>query len=554
MTWVAATEAAMTAMEVADAAEAGAAATTAAEAGTAATTAAEAGTAGSQLGIMGAGTNAGTTAGLEAGTSAENAANYEQLMNAMNNPTPPVQGTPFQLANAGGEPITAPSSFFGSSGAEQGMAPNLGYNTAGSGIGPGSAPGAGVGQGSSGVGLGQGSTANLGGNLYTPDVGQSAQSLAYDPSLTPGGPAQQALLGANATPLPSSPDSSFISGLKSVGEYASAHPFQAGLAGYGILSATGALRNQGPNPTTPTPFYNPYHLSPNFQGTHPNPSQYQYTPHYASGGMAMGGLPNQMYPMSQQEHTNFMDPTQMPASAMAVRDFEPATNPMTGTPTQPMASGGITDVHRFRSGGMDVYDASLKFANMMDNPNNWSEPDTTFHSVKTFQDTNPNTANKTAAEAAAARAASINKRSYVDTGYKYPTASRQPGQLNLSPVGTEQSAYDNQESVLAANGGIMQYSLGGYAQGDMPRLLRGPGDGVSDNIPATIADRQPARLADGEFVIPARIVSELGNGSTDAGAKRLHKMMDDVQKARGRTVGKDKVAVDSKAYKAIPKK
>jgi len=81
-----------------------------------------------------------------------------------------------------------------------------------------------------------------------------------------------------------------------------------------------------------------------------------------------------------------------------------------------------------------------------------------------------------------------------------------------------------------AGGGIT--SLGGYAAGGNPRLLRGPGDGMSDNIPATIAGKQPARLADGEFVIPADVVSHLGNGSTEAGAKKLHKMMNDVRKAR----------------------
>ena len=81
-----------------------------------------------------------------------------------------------------------------------------------------------------------------------------------------------------------------------------------------------------------------------------------------------------------------------------------------------------------------------------------------------------------------------------------------------------------------AGGGIT--SLGGYAAGGNPRLLKGPGDGMSDNIPATIAGKQPARLADGEFVIPADVVSHLGNGSTEAGAKKLHKMMNDVRKAR----------------------
>lgn len=109
-----------------------------------------------------------------------------------------------------------------------------------------------------------------------------------------------------------------------------------------------------------------------------------------------------------------------------------------------------------------------------------------------------------------------------------------------------------------ADGGMTGYAVGGglgslgsYSDGG--RLLKGPGDGVSDSIPATIgAKNQPARLADGEFVIPARIVSELGNGSTDAGAKKLYAMMDRVQKARGKTTGKNKVAANSRADKYLP--
>lgn len=99
-----------------------------------------------------------------------------------------------------------------------------------------------------------------------------------------------------------------------------------------------------------------------------------------------------------------------------------------------------------------------------------------------------------------------------------------------------------------ASGGLSD--LGSYSDGG--RLLKGPGDGVSDSIPAVIGKRQPARLADGEFVIPARIVSELGNGSTDAGARKLYKMMERIQKGRSKSVGKDKVAVDSKADKHLP--
>lgn len=62
--------------------------------------------------------------------------------------------------------------------------------------------------------------------------------------------------------------------------------------------------------------------------------------------------------------------------------------------------------------------------------------------------------------------------------------------------------------------------------------LDGAGDGMSDSIPASIEGRQPARLADGEFVVPADVVSHIGNGSSKAGAKRLYAMLDRVREAR----------------------
>jgi hypothetical protein len=99
-----------------------------------------------------------------------------------------------------------------------------------------------------------------------------------------------------------------------------------------------------------------------------------------------------------------------------------------------------------------------------------------------------------------------------------------------------------------ADGGM--YNLGSYSDGG--RLLRGPGDGVSDSIPATIGRNQPARLADGEFVVPARIVSELGNGSTEAGARKLYAMMDRVQKSRSKTTGKNRIAANTRADKYLP--
>ncbi len=126
--------------------------------------------------------------------------------------------------------------------------------------------------------------------------------------------------------------------------------------------------------------------------------------------------------------------------------------------------------------------------------------------------------------------------------------------------GTDFSGVDSAGTGFAgdvfAYGGMTGYaqgglgSLGGYSDGG--RLLRGPGDGVSDSIPATVGNRQPARLADGEFVVPARIVSELGNGSTEAGARALYKMMDRIQANRRKTTGRTRVAVDSKSHKYLP--
>ena len=112
---------------------------------------------------------------------------------------------------------------------------------------------------------------------------------------------------------------------------------------------------------------------------------------------------------------------------------------------------------------------------------------------------------------------------------------------------TVQQPQQDQEQGMA-HGGISD--LGGYSDGG--RLLKGPGDGVSDDIPASIGGKQPARLAEGEFVVPARIVSELGNGSTDAGAKRLYQMMERIQSDRKKTTGKGKFSDNPKAYKHLP--
>jgi len=151
------------------------------------------------------------------------------------------------------------------------------------------------------------------------------------------------------------------------------------------------------------------------------------------------------------------------------------------------------------------------------------------------------------------------ERSYFDQSFK-PLQTYRAGTANPNPVTAAQggimSAYPMEKygstipntevyGLGMAKGGIAD--LGSYSDGG--RMLKGPGDGMSDNIPGIIGGKQPARLADGEFVVPADVVSHLGNGSTDAGAKRLYAMMDTVRKAR---TGTKKQGKQIKADKYLP--
>ena len=164
--------------------------------------------------------------------------------------------------------------------------------------------------------------------------------------------------------------------------------------------------------------------------------------------------------------------------------------------------------------------------------------------VGIYYDQDPDTRYQDALTAAQIRQAKVNQRAYVS-----PPAAKRPTPLGKLNMPTSAKSKDSGD-VEAASGGIMHSSLGGYAAGGNPRLLKGPGDGMSDNIPATINGRQPARLADGEFVIPADVVSHLGNGSTEAGAKQLHAMMDKVRSAR---TGNKKQGKQIKPQKYMPK-
>jgi hypothetical protein len=115
------------------------------------------------------------------------------------------------------------------------------------------------------------------------------------------------------------------------------------------------------------------------------------------------------------------------------------------------------------------------------------------------------------------------------------------------PIEYRRLTSEDVEAMGMAGGGLA--GLNAFKAGGQPRFLKGGGDGMSDDIPATIGGRQKAALSDGEFVIPADVVSHLGNGSSRAGAKKLYSMMDNIRKAR---TGKERQAPEVKADRYMP--
>jgi hypothetical protein len=304
--------------------------------------------------------------------------------------------------------------------------------------------------------------------------------------------------------VPITPPSALEAGMDKAVKFAKANPFTAMTGAYMGANALGLLNPSG-NTFNNAPYDGPlskYKLSPNFQGSTVNPLDFQYTPiRYAGGGGIMG---NQSYDIP----VGYDESRDVPEYAKG------------GS-----LSDSITEYQKMLSGQPQAAPAASR-------------------DVGIYYDQDPDTRYQDALTAAQIRQSKVNQRAYVSA----PAAKRPTplGKLNLPTSAKSKDSGD----VEAAQGGIMQSSLGGYAAGGNPRLLKGPGDGMSDNIPATINQRQPARLADGEFVIPADVVSHLGNGSTEAGAKQLHAMMNKVRKAR---TGNPKQGKQIKPQKYMPK-
>lgn len=239
---------------------------------------------------------------------------------------------------------------------------------------------------------------------------------------------------------------------------------------------------------------------------------------------------NTGYPQADIHTGAYASPTQTPISQnMVTGSQDAAVNPYTGEPQ--FADGGDVD-----AGGY-TYDPA------------------TFTYKQNSRMATPTPAPIAAGMNREAIAETLPTYAYDSKTQKYvQTSAGTPAQAAVANVEPDSSSGGGGEkngglmAALAAGGGVS--TLGGYSDGG--RLLRGPGDGVSDSIPAVIGKKQPARLADGEFVIPARIVSELGNGSTEAGARQLYSMMQRIQSGRQKSIGKNKVATNTRASKHLP--
>ena len=391
--------------------------------------------------------------------------------------------------------------------------------------------------------------------LTRPDVtaydkfgGLSGTNLNYaSPTVSPTGinaassSAAPSLKIAQGATLPPAEPSAFSQGLSAFGDFANQNKFLTAGGAYlgaynlGLLDPKDAPAQEKYNGVLTR-----YKMSPDFQASNAQPNVYKPT-YAAAGGIMQAGGPvermsmnavsgNTGYPQSNLPHVGYASPTANPIPKNVMQGGSGVGMDLYGhEPEEKFAQGGIA---HFRSGrevrggnlsdAMDFYKAMT--TSQAQAPSGKGDPGI-------YYDMDPDTRYQDALTAAQIRQAKVNKRAYVT-----PPVAKRPtpmGQLNLRPPGAKADAAGSSlDPEMAAQGGIMHSSLGGYAAGGNPRLLKGPGDGMSDNIPATIAGKQPARLADGEFVIPADVVSHLGNGSTEAGAKRLHEMMNKVRKAR----------------------
>lgn len=354
-----------------------------------------------------------------------------------------------------------------------------------------------------------------------PATAQTAFNAGADSAIANG--ASSSLLGQAGSAL-----SSAGSGLMN---FIKAHPYMSAAAALAAYSALGGTK---PNYMTP---YQPPTAASYGLGSTLAAGYKPYRP-MASGGitsLAMGGVPGDPYPQSHISNDIYHAPTQLPTTANQMVGYQTDNLPMAQSIDNSMASGGMTAAGE-SSGPLQTYQApSTSGTSLQDLASQYgvslpSNIGAAQGGIMGLADGGP------LQQLGSPESNAIDPKTGIPYGQEhFGQSGGFFGGLGQSVDNIGHSITDGIGSIgrsigFAHGGNTGTYNLGGYSDGG--RLLKGPGDGMSDNIPASIADKQPARLADGEFVVPADVVSHLGNGSTDAGAKHLYTMMDKVRKAR----------------------
>jgi len=151
------------------------------------------------------------------------------------------------------------------------------------------------------------------------------------------------------------------------------------------------------------------------------------------------------------------------------------------------------------------------------------------------------------------RPGSGGQRYFTDTQYQAPGTAAAPmsaeGLASLNAANPAREARRPGGPMMPAPVPVQEMASGGIARLAKGQYLNGSSDGMADKVPARIDGQQEARLSDGEFVIPADVVSHLGNGNSDAGAKLLKEMMSRVRNAR---TGNDKQGKEIDPKKFLP--
>jgi hypothetical protein len=356
-------------------------------------------------------------------------------------------------------------------------------------------------------------------NAWGSEVGTNPANAAKDVNFIPG-------TNAPGTPIPTAGGWSSLSPLAKTGII--------GAGGLGLATLLnqqpGITPQQAAQPVTSGLDYkfdrNTYQpaTAPYYGGINP---QYGGPPAQRRIGYADGGSVGTVEQMSRENATggNEMFPQSGLGGLTGMNRFQNATNTPMGT-----------DVIEPTDTVTDPYTGAMKFAT------GGKTPRTT--TASTQRNTNLNLPQAKKHMTAAKTPEGLKAINTAAQGGDY-NAQFALNQMQGNPVQGIDAA--SQVPVQAASGGIMGGSIGSYSDGG--QMLKGPGDGMSDSIPARIGKHQPARLADSEFVVPADVVSHLGNGSSDAGAKQLYAMMDRIRKAR---TGTKKQGKQIKPEKYLP--